>query len=154
MDQELKPGVYQHKDGDFYQVLFVAHLQCDVKKDDDVDITITDDALAFYALKRPGVGSRGGEQRERLVLTARAHADYVLFRGAGAQDDPHPGDPLDVAVYVPLYAHKPGRRISVRRVADFNEEIVLECEMGDEGLPTKTVNRFTYIGDVIPPEML
>ena len=38
----------------------------------------------------------------------------------------------------------------MRAVADFTEQIPVEWEMGDEGMPTQSVPRFTYVGDTIP----
>lgn len=69
-----------------------------------------------------------------------------------------------MAVYLPLYTHKPGRRISVRDVKDFHEIVTTDATFteacgehhvhsggcGGGYTPGVKVKRFTYVGQVIP----
>lgn len=153
MDSELKPGVYRHyADGRFYLVLFVATSldYYDVAKDDDVavlaDYDDDTDAYEIYLCRMKDFAKIRQSNYGGLkpLLIARAHADYK----ADSDDT--------FAVYVPLYHDKPGRRISVRAVAEFNEKIATPCKVGfADGCTTDPakghyVNRFTYLGDVVP----
>lgn len=156
---ELKPGVWRHyKDGRFYLVLFVAR----VTQSDLVDAA--DVELRVWVVPPDTFGvSRGGGYGEGIVslFTARAHGR--LTEGQYC------------AVYVPLYADKPGRRISVRPVAEFNEMVSVpaeKCQECDDGhwydpgagrdhrcdackgtgikTPAHSTARFTFIGDEVP----
>jgi hypothetical protein len=113
-------GVYKHhKDGRFYQVLFVADVvYAGVRKDQDVDVFVNNARVSVAA-----GGWLESDNRRHIVgpialFTARGHADY--------------GPGTTCAVYVPLYTDKPGRRISVRAVADFDGSV------------------FTYVGQEMP----
>jgi hypothetical protein len=157
------PGIYKHfKDGRYYQVLWQATLEEEVAAA-DVDLQISVVLLdqfkpdaAFFVASRVTGGKWNGVVP---LLVARSHSPMKK------------GNP--VVVYVPLYADKPGRRISVRAVAEFNELVDKPCvtcagkgwlnsAFSDpwkcpgccgagsvEGFEPK-VPRFSYIGDVIP----
>ena len=114
----LKKGIYK-KSERFYQLLFVATLQGSVYEDGDVVVYVRaePDGVKFYAI---GGAVAAFEQvfkdppQERGLFVARAHADIETSEVFEAE----------VAVYVPLYADKPGRRISVREAMDFAENFV------------------------------
>lgn len=72
-----------------------------------------------------------------------------------------------MAVYLPLYTHKPGRRISVRDAKDFHELVPKPCVTckgsgkgfsdhvschycKGEGHDGTKIARFTYVGQAIP----
>ena len=163
--RDFKPGVYRHyKDGHYYQVLFVAYFDGPtegLKADQDVFIAYDENPGLG---RQPFLTARSDSPEEWrsngidwlfYLFTARAHAHYS------------PG--THVAVYCPLYANKPGRRISVRDVYEFTEEVCSDCGAGKRtdlaDLPeplrrqyenihlegaARWIPRFTYVGDTIP----
>lgn len=161
---ELKPGVYRHYKGDYYLVLWVAKLlEGRLQKDQDAHVFVDPDDGGYWV-------SPASETGDIRLLTARSHGDYA--RG----DLWNPS--IELAVYVPLYSSKPGRRISVRAVSEFAEEICSDCGVvqGTMGTPEGAgrlvcknpdglarhhpkgpdafahafTQRFTYVGDTIP----
>jgi len=149
MPDTVRSGVYRHYRGDYYQVLFVGFLDDDVPAADvDLHVEFSIAAEQVYVSLQPGAVGRVP------LFVARAHAQ---MRRA-----------LRVAVYVPLYAHKPGRRISVRPVSEFDQlvpEVCVTCRGTGEvfngascaycrgsGVGKDDVPRFTYVGDAIPQE--
>lgn len=154
MSAELKSGIYRHyADGRYYQVLFVATLNGAVAKDEDVDVFVPAEDVGIHAAAARSAWKAAWEAENfatQYLFTARAHADYRVPAY----------NPLDVAIYVPLYSDKPGRRISVRAVAEFNERMCGYCGKvldhqhvdgyGGDGSSISATARFTYVGGVIP----
>lgn len=143
-DDDVKPGVYRHyKDGLYYQVLFTATLNHGVKQDDPLDVFVVIDEDTAHLFAEPAaVNWRAAwDFPVTYLFTARSHEDYVVDGD----------DPLDLVIYVPLYAHKPGRRIAARSVKEF-VEMVPEQVQNHNDFPSKgaLIPRFTYVGDVIP----
>ena len=138
---ELKPGVYRHyKDGRFYLLLWTAEL---VERVDAADV----DLFVYLPSVEdtPNVSPDAQHVIDALLCTARSH-------GPMRRD-------TRVCVYVPLYADKPGRRISVRPAAEWIEAVdvhemvpvaegpdgrVLEQDVG------RPVPRFEYVGQTVP----
>lgn len=148
---ELKSGVYRHyADGRFYQVLFVATCT----QFDTAPINRADLDLLVYA--ESGT-SRHPKPWGPYVVINEPTADipHILRLFVARSHGPLKYD-TKVAVYVPLYHDKPGRRISVRAVDEFNERIATPCKVGfADGCTTDPakghyVNRFTYVGDTVP----
>lgn len=130
---ELQEGIYSHfKDGHLYQVLFLAELIYDkVEQNDAVAIYVNEslDIRAYAAYMTPDFPSR-------LLFTGRAHG---LIQ---------PG--TTCVIYVPLYAHKPGRRVAVRPLSEFIELMPVEWEMTDDRDPSRFEPRFKYVGQEMP----
>lgn len=135
--KELKDGVYKHDgDGRYYQVLFVAELMDDIKKDGDLYVYANHSAggtyesqsyarLHVFANKKIDDVKTG--ENYLYLFSARAHADYAKE--------------IAVAVYVPLYTDKPGRRVSVRDANDFFDgDVIREAHLRTERM------KFWYYG--------
>lgn len=156
-----KQGVYRHfRDGRYYQVLWTARLEEDVEKADiDLRVCGTLEDWRSDAFSVSGgeyfVSTHGGYGHGVLPLfEARSHGPMK----AGER----------VVVYIPLYADKPGRRIGVRPMKEFNELVGMKpcphcgatgteaCEF--DGMWTArhakrddslVIPRFTYVGQEI-----
>ena len=129
--EEPKPGVYRHykpgPDGKprFYQLLFVAGFTGpSARADDDllVFVEAERDGYAapsnFFASLELFAGREDGDETTMpftALFKARSHGPVAASRAGVACES--------VCVYVPLYADKPGRRISVRPVAEWVEQI-------------------------------
>lgn len=153
--EDLKPGVYRHsKEGRFYQLLRVAEL--------DYEAVAADEVIEVYVL-----GARDGYSPPRgpFALPASAVANDLraeidgmglILETARAHGPMKRGE--RVAIYVPLYADKPGRRISVRPVSEWTGQVHVRLEACPENDPqcagVHWKRRFEYVGDVIPAEML
>lgn len=131
---EPKSGVYRHyklgPDGKprFYQLLFVADFWGREAVEADTTLAVVidydgplqdDDGVPVLRIED---ATDDPTVTTIPLLMARAHGRI----------EPH----TDCAVYVPLNADKPGRRISVRPLVEW------------------VVPRFAYVGDSIPEEML
>ncbi len=142
--EQPQSGVYQHyKEGRFYQLLFTAKAPRPVEAaDEDLLVYLMGAPDGFCSpmgpFVQPAKKSSGTDVAEALgdrgvvLFTARSH-------GAIRAGDV-------VCVYVPLYADKPGRRISVRPVSEWVEQIVTLSDPFRE----VTARRFTYVGQTVP----
>lgn len=145
MEMQPIPGVYKHIRGGFYQLLFVAKLKADIATS-DVDLCVYVDGApdGYSAPLGPFVSPdlTDGRDYALTLATARAHGPM------------RSGDV--VCVYVPLYADKPGRRISVRPLAEWEERQAIACKTGfADGCTTDPekghyVARFEYVGQTVP----
>lgn len=129
----VERGVYKHFRGGFYQLLFGAALVDDVEA---ADVTL-------YAYKN---------MQEVRVVSLREHPDPDAI--ARAHGPMKRGE--IVCVYVPLTAAMPGRRISVRPLAEWEERQAIACKTGfADGCTTDPekghyVARFEYVGQTVP----
>lgn len=142
---ELKPGIYRHyKDGRYYLLLWKGMLEEDVSAA-DVDLGVSIDSGKIRVVATPG--QHDFDDWHSPLCVARSHGPMKAL--------------TPVCVYVPLYDSKPGRRISVRPVVEWTEEVdevrIVSTRLGDtlttvrQEEPTgHRVQRFTYVGDTIP----
>lgn len=153
-------GVFRHyRDERFYQALFVADLVDDVLAA-DVDLAVFVEAQpdGYVAPDgvRVGLSPRcevGGVLSFLVLFVARSHG--AMAKGTR------------VYCYLPLYADKPGRRISVRPVSEWTEQVVAVCVTcrgsgkgfdllvnchycKGSGDAPELVQRFQYVGDTVP----
>lgn len=146
--ERLESGVYRHyKEGRFYLLLFTAKAPRAVE--------VADEDLLVYLMGAPGsFATPTGPFVQPVKTQSGDIAEHLGGRGvalfiARSHGPIRAGDV--VCVYVPLYADKPGRRISVRPISEWTE-MVPKASIVVPSAPTPAVvrvPRFTYVGQTV-----